>query len=56
MPWLLYVAAWVLAVASLITLGQRLHTVRTSPGAMEPLQKAESDAAGNSDDTEVSEP
>ena len=31
-------AMWVLAVASLITLGQRLHSVRTSPGAMEPLQ------------------
>src|SRR5262249_41423060 len=33
-PWLLHVAAWLLAVASLITLGQRVHTVRTSPGAM----------------------
>ena len=53
MPWLLHVAMWVLAVASLITLGQRVHTVRTSPGAMEPLQKAESvesDVAGNSGD------
>ena len=38
-PWLLHVAVWLLAVASLITLGQRVHTVRTSPGAMEPLQK-----------------
>ena len=37
-PWLLHGAMWVLAVASLITLGQRVHTVRTSPGAMEPLQ------------------
>ena len=59
-PWLLHVAAWVLAVASLITLGQRVHTERTSPGAMEPMQKAgsaESDAAGNSgDNPEVSEP
>jgi phosphatidylglycerophosphate synthase len=36
-PWLVHVAMWVLAVASLITVGQRLHTVRTSPGAMEPL-------------------
>jgi CDP-diacylglycerol---glycerol-3-phosphate 3-phosphatidyltransferase len=44
-PWLLHVAAWLLAVASLITLGQRVHTVRTSPGAMEPLQKAETDVA-----------
>ena len=41
-PWLVHVAMWVLAVASLITLGQRLHTVRTSPGAMERLQNAES--------------
>ena len=40
-PWLLHVAAWVLAIASLVTLGQRVHTVRTSPGAMEPLQKTE---------------
>ena len=50
-PWLLHVALWVLAVASLITLGQRVHTVRTSPGAMEPLQKTESDVAGNAGDT-----
>jgi CDP-diacylglycerol--glycerol-3-phosphate 3-phosphatidyltransferase len=27
-------------VASLVTVGQRLHTVRISPGAMDPLQKA----------------
>src|SRR6476620_9101220 len=40
-PWLLHVAAWLLAVASVITLGQRVHTVRTSPGAMEPMQNAE---------------
>lgn len=37
-PWLIHVAMWVLAAASLITLGQRLHSVRTSPGAMEPLR------------------
>jgi CDP-diacylglycerol--glycerol-3-phosphate 3-phosphatidyltransferase len=37
-PWLVHVAMWVLAVASLITLGQRLHSVRTSAGAMEPLE------------------
>lgn len=35
-PWLVHVAMWVLAVASLVTLGQRLHSVCTSPGAMEP--------------------
>jgi phosphatidylglycerophosphate synthase len=54
-PWLLHVAAWLLAVASLITLGQRIHTVRTSPAAMEPLQKSEPDVVSNSGDPEVSE-
>jgi CDP-diacylglycerol--glycerol-3-phosphate 3-phosphatidyltransferase len=44
-PWLVHVAMWVLAVASLITLLQRLHSVRTSPGAMEPLQPSGSDRA-----------
>jgi CDP-diacylglycerol---glycerol-3-phosphate 3-phosphatidyltransferase len=44
-PWLVHVAAWLLAVASLVTLGQRVHTVRTSPGAMEPLPKPETPAA-----------
>jgi CDP-diacylglycerol---glycerol-3-phosphate 3-phosphatidyltransferase len=43
MPWLLHIATWVLAVASLVTLGQRVHTVRTSQGAMEPKQQADSD-------------
>ena len=47
MPWLVHVAMWVLAIASLVTVGQRLHTVRTSPGAMEPLQNPES---ANSDE------
>jgi CDP-diacylglycerol---glycerol-3-phosphate 3-phosphatidyltransferase len=40
-PWLLHGAMWVLAVASLVTVGQRLHTVRTSPGAMDPLMSAD---------------
>jgi phosphatidylglycerophosphate synthase len=40
-PWLLHVAMWVLAVASLVTVGQRMHSVRTSPGAMEPITKTE---------------
>ena len=40
-PWLLHVAMWVLAVASLVTVGQRMHSVRTSPGAMEPIPKPE---------------
>lgn len=36
LPWALHVAMWVLAVASIVTLLQRLHTVRTSPEAMAP--------------------
>lgn len=36
-PMALHVAMWVLAVASLVTVGQRLHSVRTSPGAMDRL-------------------
>lgn len=38
LPWALHVGMWLLAVASLITCAQRLHTVRTSPGAVKPLQ------------------
>jgi CDP-diacylglycerol---glycerol-3-phosphate 3-phosphatidyltransferase len=41
LPWALPIAMWLLAVASLITFAQRLHTVRTSPGAMDRLQKPE---------------
>ncbi|OBH80088.1 CDP-diacylglycerol--inositol 3-phosphatidyltransferase [Mycobacterium mantenii] len=36
-PPALPVAMWVLAVASLVTCAQRLHTVRTSPGATDRL-------------------
>jgi CDP-diacylglycerol---glycerol-3-phosphate 3-phosphatidyltransferase len=52
-PWLLHGAMWVLAVASLITLGQRVHTVRTSSGAMEPLQPsgADNNSAGEKPET-----
>ncbi len=50
-PWLLHGAMWVLAVASLVTVGQRLHTVRTSPGAMEPLQRPESANPGEKPET-----
>ena len=38
---LLDVAMWVLAVTSVVTIGQRLHSVRTSRSAMEPLTVAE---------------
>ena len=51
MPWLLHGAMWVLAVASLVTVGQRLHTVRTSAGAMDPLQKPESANSGEKPET-----
>jgi CDP-diacylglycerol---glycerol-3-phosphate 3-phosphatidyltransferase len=37
LPWALPVAMWLLAVASLITCAQRLHTARTSPGATDPI-------------------
>lgn len=36
-PILLHVAMWLLAVASLVTVGQRLHSVRSSPGAVDKL-------------------
>ncbi|MDT5245579.1 MAG: CDP-diacylglycerol---glycerol-3-phosphate 3-phosphatidyltransferase, partial [Mycobacterium sp.] len=51
MPWLVHVAMWVLAVASLVTVGQRLHFVRTSPGAMEPMQQPESSNSGEKPET-----
>jgi CDP-diacylglycerol--glycerol-3-phosphate 3-phosphatidyltransferase len=58
LPWVLHVAIWVLAVTSLITLGQRLHSVRTSPGAMDPLTKPSDDPAATADGEkpETSEP
>lgn len=36
-PLALPVAMWLLATTSLVTVGQRLHSVRTSPGAMDVL-------------------
>ncbi|WP_326546983.1 CDP-alcohol phosphatidyltransferase family protein [Mycolicibacterium sp. ND9-15] len=36
---LLHFAMWVLALTSLVTLGQRVHSVRTSPGAMDRIAK-----------------
>jgi CDP-diacylglycerol--glycerol-3-phosphate 3-phosphatidyltransferase len=40
--WALPVAMWTLALASVITCVQRLHTVRISPGAAEPLTRQHS--------------
>ncbi|MFM9034378.1 MAG: phosphatidylinositol phosphate synthase [Mycobacterium sp.] len=37
MPMALHVAMWLLAVASLVTVGQRLHSVRSSPGAVDTI-------------------
>ena len=37
LPLALHVAMWLLAVLSMITIGQRLHTVRTSPAAADPM-------------------
>jgi phosphatidylglycerophosphate synthase len=50
-PWLIHVAMWLLAGASLVTLAQRLHTVRTSPGATEPME-TETGTKPPSDSTE----
>ena len=52
-PWLLHVAMWLLAVASLVTVGQRMHSVRMSPGAMDPLTKSD---AGNGEKPEATQP
>jgi CDP-diacylglycerol---glycerol-3-phosphate 3-phosphatidyltransferase len=40
LPWALHVAMWLLAVASVITCAQRLHTVRHSFGAADPMPPA----------------
>ncbi|WP_083409188.1 phosphatidylinositol phosphate synthase [Mycolicibacterium rutilum] len=53
--WLLHIGMWVLAVTSLVTLGQRVHSVRTSPGAMDKLVKPDAATAGG-DTPEATEP
>ncbi len=40
-PWTLPVAMWLLAGTSLITVAQRLHSVRTSPGATDMIENRE---------------
>ena len=52
MPILLPIAMWVLAVASLVTVGQRLHTVRSSPAAMSGMDPAGPAAAAEPGDGE----
>src|ERR1700719_4680316 len=41
LTWLLPTAMWLLAAASLITVAQRLHSVRTSPGATDKIENPE---------------
>lgn len=57
-PLALHIAMWLLAATSLVTFAQRLHTVRLSPGAMDPLEKSVSDhqVSGNDEKPEKSEP
>jgi len=43
-PMALPVAMWLLAVASLVTVGQRLHAVRSSPGAVDKIEQPGGDA------------
>jgi CDP-diacylglycerol--glycerol-3-phosphate 3-phosphatidyltransferase len=41
LPWILPIAMWLLAIGSLVTVAQRLHTVRTSAGAADKIQTTE---------------
>ena len=45
LPVALPVAMWLLAVASLITVGQRVHAVRTSPGATDVIERPDAGSA-----------
>jgi CDP-diacylglycerol--glycerol-3-phosphate 3-phosphatidyltransferase len=47
MPVVLHVAMWLLAVTSLVTVGQRVHSVRCSPGAMDKIAPAGPQPAGD---------
>lgn len=51
-PWLVHVAMWALAVASAVTLLQRVNTVRNSPGATDPLRSGPVDGHEFGDGTE----
>lgn len=53
LPLVLPIAMWLLAVASLVTVGQRVHSVRCSPGAMDKIEPAGPQQAG--DDQESAE-
>ncbi|WP_319432563.1 phosphatidylinositol phosphate synthase [Mycobacterium sp. RTGN5] len=47
MPVVLPIAMWLLAVLSLVTVGQRVHSVRCSPGAMDKIAPASPQTAGD---------
>ena len=49
MPMVLHIAMWVLAVASLVTVGQRLHAVRSSAGAMDRIPRSGTDQGGTAE-------
>ncbi|AQT82873.1 CDP-diacylglycerol--inositol 3-phosphatidyltransferase [Mycolicibacterium litorale] len=53
LPLVLPIAMWLLAVASLVTVGQRVHSVRCSPGAMDKIAPASPQPSG--DDQESAE-
>lgn len=48
-PAVLHIAMWVLAVLSLVTVGQRLHSVRSSPGATDRLTPPAGTEPGSAD-------
>jgi CDP-diacylglycerol--glycerol-3-phosphate 3-phosphatidyltransferase len=54
MPVLLHIAMWLLAITSLVTVGQRVHSVRVSPGAMDKIPPATAQPVD--DEPEGSEP
>ncbi|WP_431240683.1 phosphatidylinositol phosphate synthase [Mycolicibacterium aichiense] len=54
MPVVLPIAMWLLAVTSLVTVGQRVHSVRSSPGAMDKIAPAAPQPVG--DEAEGTEP
>jgi CDP-diacylglycerol--glycerol-3-phosphate 3-phosphatidyltransferase len=47
MPVILPIAMWLLAVTSLVTVGQRVHSVRSSLGAMDKIAPAGTQPAGD---------
>ena len=51
MPILLPIGMWLLAVTSLVTVGQRVHSVRSSPGAMDKIPPAAAQPVGDEPDS-----